>query len=134
MGQDLAALALDLTGAEADVRGHLVLRSGGAFLGDASASARLKRTVLRCLLVCGLKRCQNGGYELQPVLTAQLGEAVMVSAAADEQQRALYRAEGHTLRELLSSLQTAGFIDIGSVHTAKCADHSATGLQHQCSR
>lgn len=125
-----ATLQLDLAGAEADVRAALRSRASAALPAERDTAGGLKRTVLRCLLERGLSQRPDGGYELKPVLSAQLGEAVLRALLlAPRQQQELYKQPGHSLRALLASLQAAGIAEVALMGTAKCVAVRAEWLQ-----
>lgn len=117
-----ASLRLEWGGSEAEVRTALRARAQSALPAERDAAGGLKRTVLRCLLERGLSQRSDGSFELQPVVTAPLGEAVSRAlTSAPDGQRALYKKAGHTLEQLLTSLQSAGIISITSVYLTKYA-------------
>lgn len=113
---------LEWAGSEAEVRAALRARASAALPAEHDAAGGLKRTVLRCLLERSLSQRADGGFEMRAVVTAPLGAAVSSAlAAGPDGQRALYKKAGHTLEQLLASLQSAGIINITTVNLTKNA-------------
>jgi len=132
-GGTLVPVHLDVDGVgEADVRALLQSVADAAVPASCGGNkASLMRTVLRCLLGKGLKQRTDGSFEMQPVVTAPLGEAVVAAVAADGEQRALYQTAGHKLEDLLSALQTAGVITVTQLGVTKYAAANQRWLQRQ---
>lgn len=92
-----------------------------AALPGSSASAQLKRTALNWLLERGLQQRSDGRYELRAVTAANVGHGMATAACANAALRAIYKTPGHTLADLLNSLQSAGLASIGFVGLDKYA-------------
>ncbi|KAL4443459.1 hypothetical protein ABPG75_011196 [Micractinium tetrahymenae] len=102
-------IRLDVAGTEAEVGAALCGRAAAVVDGH-SAAARLRRVVLECLLEKALAQRPDKGFELRSVLPGQLGDAVDRAVAADVQLLAVYETAGHTLAEMLESLDCMGLV------------------------
>lgn len=125
-------ILLDDAGSTPYMRALLRARAAVALPGE-TAAVRLNRTVLECLLEKALILRPDEAFELRSVLTAQLGEEVNRAVAADAQLRALYRSPGHSLADVLNSLDAMGLAETAFVgrHRDKHAMVSRNGWVRQ---